>query len=239
MSGEGDSPEREERRTYRPGSRYSIFVGIAFLIVITVAAVNTFNSQEGAILGADDDEAGMPLPEFAVPELLGSLEGDANVYQDDCESSESPCPESDQREPACEIDAAEAIRICDYFDRPLALSFWFTRGADCLETQDAFDAVGGRYRDRVNFVSINVRDDRNEARQIVTERGWEVPVGYDADGAVSNLYRVGVCPTVAFVYPGGILRGAKIGSEELTEERMTAEVEALIEESRQRAATSR
>ena len=45
-----------------------------------------------------------------------------------------------------------------------------------------------------------------------------MPVGYDADGAVSNLYRVGVCPTVAFAYPGGILREAKIGSEELTEE---------------------
>jgi hypothetical protein len=239
MSGEWDSPEREERPKYRPGSRYSIFVGIAFLIVVTVAAVNTFSSQEGGILGADDDDAGMPLPEFAVPELLGPLEGDANVYQDDCESSESPCPESDGRDPACEIDPTDAIRICDYFDRPLVLSFWFTRGADCLPTQDAFDAAARRYGDRVNFVSINVRDDRDEARQIVTERGWEVPVGYDADGAVSNLYRVGVCPTVAFVYPGGILRGAKIGSEELTEERMTAEVEALIEESRQRAATSR
>jgi hypothetical protein len=239
MSGEGDSPEPGQRPKYRPGSRYSILVGVAFLIVVTIATVNTFNTQEGGILGADDDDAGMPLAEFAVPELLGPLEGDANVYQDDCETSESPCPESDRRDPACEIDPAGAIRICDYFDRPLALSFWFTRGADCLPTQDAFDALAARYGDSVNFVSINVRDDRDEARRIVTERGWEVPVGYDADGAVSNLYRVGVCPTVAFVYPGGILRGAKIGNEELTEELMTAELEALIAESRRRAATSR
>ena len=239
MNGEGDAPEREERPKYRPGSRYSIFVGVAFLIVVVVATINTFNTQEGGILGADDDEAGMPLPEFAVPELLGSLGGDANVYQDDCETSESPCPESEQRTPACEIDPQGAIRICDYFDRPLALSFWFTRGADCLPTQDAFDALARDYGDRVNFVSINVRDDRDDARRIVTERGWEVPVGYDADGAASNLYRVGVCPTVAFAYPGGILRVAKIGSEELTEEQMAAELDALIEESRRRAAASR
>ena len=73
-----------------------------------------------------------------------------------------------------------------------------------------------RYRGQVNFLSINVRDDRDEARRIVTERGWELPVGYDADGAVSNLYRVGVCPTVAFAYPGGILARRRIGSEELT-----------------------
>jgi hypothetical protein len=229
----------EQSRTFRPGSRYSTFVGIAFLIVIVVAAVNTFSNEEGGILGADDDEAGMPLPEFAVPELLGSLEGDANVYQDDCETSETPCPESDSRTPACQIEPEGAIRICDYFDRPLALSFWFTRGADCLPTQDDFDALARRYRDRVNFVSINVRDDRDQAREIVTEREWEVPVGYDADGAVSNLYRVGVCPTVAFVYPGGILREAKIGSEELSPEQMQAEIEALIAESRRRAETSR
>jgi thiol-disulfide isomerase/thioredoxin len=206
--------------------------------VVVVAAVNTFSSEEGGILGTDDD-AGMPLPEFAVPELLGSLEGDANVYQDDCETSETPCPESESRTPACQIESKGAIRICDFFDRPLVLSFWFTRGADCLPTQDDFDALARRYRDRVNFVSINVRDDRDEARAIVTERGWEVPVGYDADGAVSNLYRVGVCPTVAFVYPGGILREAKIGSEELSLEQMQAEIEALIEESKRRAEAAR
>jgi hypothetical protein len=231
--------DEEQERTFRPGSRYSILVGIAFLIVVVIATVNTFSNEEGGILGADDDEAGMPLPEFAVPELLGSLEGDANVYQDDCETSETPCPESDSRTPACQIDPEGAIRICDYFDRPLALSFWFTRGADCLPTQDDFDALARRYRDRVNFVSINVRDDRDEAREIVAERGWDVPVGYDADGAVSNLYRVGVCPTVAFVYPGGILREAKIGSEELSSEQMQAEIEGLIDESRRRAETAR
>jgi hypothetical protein len=235
-------PEREtdeQERTFRPGSRYSVFVGIAFLVVVVVATVNTLSTNEGAILGADDDEAGMPLPEFAAPELLGSLEGDANVFQDDCETSETPCPESDSRMPACEIDPEGAIRICDYFDQPLVLSFWFTRGADCLPTQDAFDELASRYRDRVNFVSINVRDDRDEARDVVTERGWSVPVGYDADGAVSNLYRVGVCPTVAFAYPGGILRDAKIGSEELSSEQMEAEIKALISESKDRAETSR
>jgi hypothetical protein len=231
--------DESDQRTFRPGSRYSIFVGIAFLIIVVIATVNTFSNEEGGILGADDDEAGMPLPEFAVPELLGSLEGDANVYQDDCETAETPCPESESRRPACQIDPEGAIRICDYFDRPLALSFWFTRGADCLPTQDDFDALARRYRDRVNFVSINVRDDRDEAREIVTERGWDVPVGYDADGAVSNLYRVGVCPTVAFVYPGGILREAKIGSEELSAEQMQADIEALIDDSRRRAETAR
>ena len=76
-------------------------------------------------------------------------------------------------------------------------------------------------------------------RDVIAERGWEIPVGHDADGAVSNIYRVGVCPTVAFAYPGGILHEALVGSEELGREQLVAEVDELIAESRRRAASER
>ena len=230
------SEQGPEERPRRPGSGYSVFVGIVFLVVIAVAMLNTFGEDEGGILGTDAAVRGDPLPEFAVPELLGSLEGDANVFQESCASDRDPCPEGDRQTAACEVDLPEVIRVCDYFDRPLAISFWFTRGGDCLPTQDAFDRVARRFSDRVGFLSVDIRDDRDEARDIVTERGWTVPVGYDADGAVANLYRVGVCPTVAFAFPGGTFRNAKIGSEELGEAQLVAEVEALIAESRRREA---
>ena len=60
---------------------------------------------------------------------------------------------------------------------------------------------------------------------MIAERGWEIPVGYDPDGAVSNIYRVGGCPTVAFAYPGGILARRVVGSEELSRDQLVAEVE--------------
>jgi hypothetical protein len=101
------------------------------------------------------------------------------------------------------------------------------------------DEVASRYRGRVNFLSVNVRDERESVREIIAERGWEISVGHDADGAVSNIYRVGVCPTVAFAYPGGILRDALVGSEELGREQLVAAVEDLIAESRRRAAAER
>ena len=136
--------------------------------------------------------------------MLGSTEGDANVFQDDCEIAANPCPPDQQRVPACEVDEPQVIRVCDLFDRPLVISFWFTGGAECLPAQDVVDQVAGELEDEVNFLSIVVRDDREEARTIVEERGWTIPVGYDADGAVSNLYRVGGCPTVAFAYPAAL-----------------------------------
>lgn len=229
--------EESERRPTRPGSRYSIFVGIVFLIVIVVATAHTLRTRHDGILGTSTTEKGEPLPQFAVPELLGSTSGDANVYQDDCGTGANPC--DDPRTPACQVDLPEVIRVCDLFDKPLVISFWFTGGGDCLPTQDLVDEAVRRYQGRVNFLSINVRDDRGEASRIVHERGWRIPVGWDADGAVSNLYRVGVCPTVAFAYPGGLLSGAKLGSEELSEQQLTVDIDRLIRESDRIAAGSR
>jgi thiol-disulfide isomerase/thioredoxin len=225
-----------------PSRRYSTFVGLAFLVLIVVATLNTIRTGGGGTLGVAEDERDMPLAEFAVPNArTGPLDKDANIAQDDCSTSENPCPADAQRTPACRIKLPprSAIRVCDLFDRPLVLSFWFTRGANCLPTQDAVDRVASRYRGRVNFLSIDIRDDPGSVRNIVRERGWSIPVGYDRDGAVSDLYRVGVCPTVAFAYPGGILAFARVGTGELSQGRITADVQRLLHESARRAAQPR
>jgi hypothetical protein len=225
--------EPEERR--RTAGRYSMFVGLAILALIIVATLNTLRTESRGVLGVTADVRGTPLAEFAVPDARGTVEADANIAQDDCETSENPCPEGQRRTPACRIDAPGAIRVCDLFNRPLVLSFWFTRGADCLPTQDIVDRVYRRYRDRVNFLSIDIRDDLGGVRDIVEEHGWKLPVGYDRDGAVSDVYKVGGCPTVAFAYPGGIFQDAVASVGELTEARLSADVRSLIRESRRRA----
>lgn len=193
--------------------RYSIVVGLLFLAVIVVATVNTLTGGGGGeTLGLDRLPPRWPLPEFAVPEGAGQLEGDANVAQDDCETSGIPCPESSERTPACRIDTAESIRVCDLFDRPLVISFWFSRGGSrCVQQQDLVERVHRRYRGRVGFLSLDIRDDRDTLRDLIRQRGWTMPVGYDRDGAVAGLYGVGLCPTFAYVYPGGTLQSASVG----------------------------
>ncbi|HEX6456027.1 MAG TPA: TlpA disulfide reductase family protein [Solirubrobacterales bacterium] len=206
--------------------RYSIVVGLIFLAVIVVATVNTIGGGGGETLGLDKLPARWPLPEFAVPEGAGRLEGDANVAQDDCETSSLPCPESDRRTPACRIATAEAIRVCDLFGRPLVISFWFTKGEGCAEQQDVVERLYRRYRGRVGFLSIDIRDGRDTLRELIRRHGWTMPVGYDRDGAVAALYGVGGCPTFAYVYPGGTLQSATIG--DLTEAQLDEHVEGLL-----------
>lgn len=211
--------------------RYSLLVGLIFAVVIVIATINTLGGGDEETLGLDEREARWPLPEFAVPRAEGGPEADANVAQDDCETSQTPCPESAQREPACRIDTAGAIRVCDYFDRPLVISFWFSRGGDtCVEQQDVVDRVDRRYGGEVSFLSLDVRDDRDTVRDLIRRRGWRMPVGYDRDGAVAGLYRVGLCPTFAYVYPGGTLQEASVG--ELTQGQLEARVEQLLRATR-------
>ena len=208
--------------------RYSIVVGLIFLAIIVVATVNTVRSGGGGeTLGLDKLPPRWPLPEFAVPEGAGKLEGDANVAQDDCETSALPCSEEARRTPACRVDLPEAIRVCDFFDRPLVISFWFSKGGNnCVAQQDLVERIYRRYRGRVGFLSLDIRDDRDTVRELIDLRGWTMPVGYDRDGAVGGLYGVGLCPTFAYVYPGGTLQSASVG--ELTAPQLGERVDRLL-----------
>lgn len=233
MSGRPDTPGGGPGRARRPTAIYSAIVGLVFVAIIAVAAINTVQTEDSGVIGAEQ-EGDLPLAQFAVPALDGPAEGDANIAQDDCEVSRIPCPEDKRRTPACEVAVEGAIRVCDLFDRPLVLSFWFTRGGECEAQQDAFEAVYRRDRGRVNFLAINVRDEADEIRRLAEERGWTHPVGLDPDGALSNLYRVGGCPTLLYAYPGGILRSTTIGEIDTAE--LSNKVDELVRASRERAA---
>jgi thiol-disulfide isomerase/thioredoxin len=215
---------------------YSLIVGIAFIALIAVAGINLISTNDKGVLGATN-EGDAPLAQFAVPDARSGVSGDANIAQDDCDSARIPCPESSRRTPACRVEVPGAIRVCDLFDRPLVLSFWFTRGGDCEDQEDVFERAYRQYSPRVNFLAIDVRDSVSEVQKLIRERHWTHPIGLDRDGALSNLYRVGGCPTFVYAYPGGILHATSIGR--LDDADFDAKVQRLITASKQRAATLR
>jgi hypothetical protein len=192
-------------------NRYSLLVGLLFLALIAVATIHTLSGGGDKILGLEDRPPRWPLPEFAVPDAAGKLEGDANVYQDDCGSASLPCSEDPPRVPACQITTAGAIRVCDLFDKPLVLSFWFGTENNCEAEQGVVSEVARRYRGRVNFLSLDSLDSRDSVREAIVKNGWTMPVGFDRDGAVAALFEVAACPTFAYVYPGGTLQSSGIG----------------------------
>jgi thiol-disulfide isomerase/thioredoxin len=223
-------PKRQRQRQFSP---YTAFVGIAFIALVAVAGINTLRNTDNGIAGTDSG-AGDALAEFAVADARSDLEGDANIAQDDCKSSTRPCPAGDVRTPACQVDDPGAFRVCDFFDKPLVISFWFTKGGDCESDQDVFEAAYRQYKGSVNFLGVNVRDSRSKVRDLIASHGWTHPIGLDSDGALSNLYRVGGCPTFFYVYPGGIVQNTGIGNDGV--ENLDADVQALRAASAERAA---
>lgn len=170
--------------------------GVLVVAALGISLINALRSDDSGTVGLGDWGIGREVPPFAVPDVTSDLEGDANV----------------NREEACSVDVEGAIAVCDYRGKPLIISFWFTRGASaCVDYQDDFDRVARRFGNRAGFLSVNVRDDRDSVEEIVSERGWQMDVGHDRDGALANLYRVGGCPTFLFIDGDGILRRSEAG----------------------------
>ena len=191
---------------------YVAVLGIAFLIIVIVVLFNMLKSTDSGTVGIGQVGIGEQAAPFAVPIETSTLEGDANIDPDQ----------------ACSVAGDDVLRVCDYFDRPLVMSFWFTKGASsCIDQQDVFDEVARRFRRKAGFISINIRDDRDRVRELIREHGWRVTVGVDRDGAVSNIYRVGGCPTFLFFRTGGMLERAEIGSTDANE--LAAQVRSLVD----------
>jgi thiol-disulfide isomerase/thioredoxin len=235
-AGRNGGPGKEPSQRPRRATVYSLIVGMAFIALIAVAGINTISTKNKGVLGATS-EGDMPLAQFAVPNARTGAGGDANIAQDDCDAARIPCPSGNRRTPACRVDVAGALRVCDFFNRPLVLSFWFTRGGDCENQEDVFEDAYRKYKGEVNFLAVDVRDDTSEVQKLIQEHHWTHPVGLDRDGALSNLYRVGGCPTLVYAYPGGVFQATSIGR--LDDRQFFTKVDDLIAASKQRAATVR
>jgi AhpC/TSA family len=207
-------PKRPE--VPRPSSRYAWLVGIVFFIAIVVAALNSIPNSGDALRGP---RPGSMLPRFSAPDALGPLEGDANVKQRPGESDNAG------RRPACSVLGRGVVNSCQLAEKPLVLTFVFDRGADCFPQVDRVERAMKGMRG-VNFAVVYFsRKDRDEVRDIVSRRGWTMPVALDRDGAVSNLYGVGGCPVTVFAHAGGRVARSEIGF--ITEDDLRARARRL------------
>jgi AhpC/TSA family len=201
----------------RPSSRYSWVIGIAFFLVVVIAAVNGLKTDENALRGLPP---GKRLPDFAAPLATGNLEGDANVR------GRHGGNKNAGKVPACDVRSKEVVNVCELRKKPLVLSFIFDKGADCNPQVDRVERMRHRFPD-VNFAAVFFsHEDRDTVRDIVKRRGWREPVALDQDGQLTNRYLVGGCPTTVFAYRGGRVMKTTLGP--LTEGQLSAAARRLL-----------
>jgi hypothetical protein len=206
----------------RPGNRYAWVVGIVLLMGLGVLLLTTTLPNSGK--GVRGPAPGQRLPVFVAPLATGQLEGQANVCQ------RRPCPRNAGRIPACEVRSADAVNLCRLRRRPLVLTFVVTRGADCEPQVDRLERIRRDFPG-VAFAVAMSGNKRGDAEQIVRRRRWTEPVAVDQDGAVVNLYGVGVCPTTIFALRGGRVFRTALGN--LTEDQLRSRIRALLRRQRE------
>jgi hypothetical protein len=174
-------------------------------VAVVVLAYITLNSLRTEGLDPQGLERGTELPPFAMPLATSASDADANIATRPGSGAEGDVP-------ACSVRGAEVLNVCELSERgPVVLALVVTRSADCARQVDVLDEVARRVPD-VEFAAVAVREDRDRLRRLIRERGWRIPVGYDRDGAVGNLYGLGVvCPLLTFAGRDGRVEQSELG----------------------------
>jgi len=226
-SGQPEAPPERKPETPPPAkppgiSRYGWWLGVLVVLILAYIGFNTLRNSGGGSRGI---AAGNHLPPFAVPLALSNLNGDANIATRPDEGA------SGQR-PACSVRGPRVLNECQVVSgAPSAIAFLATRGGDCTKQLDVIERVRARFP-QVRFAAVAIRGSRNDLRSDIRKHKWGFPVGYDADGAVANLYDVAVCPTVTFAYPGGTALRTTLGL--LNEQKLAATLRELVAGSEKR-----
>ena len=217
---EPDDPARRRPETPRPGNRYAWAVGIVALMGISVLLFTTSLPNKGA--GVRGPHPGERLPAFAAPLATSNVDDDfdANVFQ-----TPGAAQSANKRLSACQVRTKVVLNSCQLRERPSVLTMIATQGTDCEPQVDRVERMRKAFP-QVNFAVVMSGEKRSEAGQIVRRRRWGMPVGVDRDGAVTNLYGVGVCPTTIFSDGRGIVRRTNLGN--LTENQLRARIRALL-----------
>jgi hypothetical protein len=175
-------------------------VGVAVVLAIAYITLNTIRTDAPGSRGVDPGE---PLPPFAAPLALSSLDGDANL-------ATKPKQGGQGERPACEVRGPDILNSCQLAERgPVVLAFVAARSDTCDRQVDVLDRVRADYPD-ISFAAVAIRGDREDLRRTISRRGWRLPVAWDRDGGVANAYAVAICPTVTFAYKGGRVEGTAL-----------------------------
>jgi peroxiredoxin len=198
----------------RPSGRYMWVVGVAAIVLFTVVGIHQLRSGPGTFI--EGPVAGRQLPEFAAPLVDGPKDKVASVIPRDANTDERK---------ACEVRVPGSINICDQWSKPVVLSFLFLRGAKCEPRFDDLERLRREFPG-VNFIGVFFEKDRDKVRDVVRRHDWHFPLAVDPDGAVTNLYAVGGCPTTVLAERGGRVRETLVG--DLEHRALRRHVQALV-----------
>jgi hypothetical protein len=187
---------------------YRWMIGIFGLVLVVAISIYQFASRG---VGTTGVPAGQKLHYFVAPLATSTLNLDANAR-----------PRCDPSHPN-----PQALNVCG--QTPLVLAFFAIGSGSCERQVDTMQAISRTYAPQgVQFAAIAVRASARQTASLVRSHRWTIPVAYDRDGAVGDLYGLAVCPLVEVSYRGGVVASRLIGQHWLTGPALKAQVQAML-----------
>jgi len=102
------------------------------------------------------------------------------------------------------LDGEKEISLEDYSGKAVVINFWATWCGPCREEMPFFQKEWEKYqKDDVEFIGINVMDDKTLAAALVKEIGITYINLHDPSGETSNKYGVIALPATFFINKEG------------------------------------
>ena len=101
-----------------------------------------------------------------------------------------------------------AVRLSDYFGKPIVLNFWASWCGPCQSEMPDFEAKYQELGSDVQFLMINMTDGDREtmetASDFIAKKGYTFPVFYDTQYSAAIAYSVYSLPTTFFIDANGV-----------------------------------
>ena len=164
-----------------------------------------------------------------VTENGGSADTQEN-NQSGTETNNNSDAETNSENVAPDVEIFDAdgnsIMLSSFYGKPVVLNFWATWCGPCKSEMPGFDRLYNKYKDRINFVMLNVSDNEKTASAFLEENEYGFPVYYDKTQIASYTYGASSIPLTFVLYEGGEVYGYQIGV--LPEEALEAAIKTVL-----------
>ena len=125
---------------------------------------------------------------------------------------------------ALESFSGEQVRLSDFRGKTLLVNFWASWCHPCREEAPLLERTYMSFSGKqVEFIGINIMDDRKNAEEYIRSFGGTFVNVYDPENRIHLDYGVGGVPETFFVNPDGIITAKYRGP--LTEKMITSYIE--------------
>jgi peroxiredoxin len=118
--------------------------------------------------------------------------------------------------------------LSGYAGKVVLVDFWATWCEPCRSSFPQYQALLGRYADRVVVLGISEDDEDHGIDRFAQETGASFPLLWDGDKSVAQSYQISGMPTLFIIDQSGLVRFVHSGFRPGDEAQISAAIDSLL-----------